>query len=759
MSEAFGNRQDVDEEVALLAKVASALASQVRGGADLVAGDVDKQMIEIRDALGEAKAEDVAPLVEQMTRLAALRSRLGGSQSIPVDPSSPYFAHMRLSDDRGERDILLGSHGFIDREAGVQIVDWRNSPISQIYYRYEQGDEFEEEIAGTMRRGHVLLKRNVSIHGGRLRRIGVPDGNWMSGASGDWKFISRQQTSLEGGAGVAIRVGQATNDQIKKHAALGALAGETQTARKQLPQIAALLDKAQYELISDPHQGLLVIQGGAGSGKTTVALHRMAYLAFENPRKFKPEKMMFVVPSIALQRYTKTLLPSLGVNGAKVHLYSAWARNTRRRVMPDSTYRFREDCPDHIVRQKKHPGIVSLITAYLKQQTEWCNQQIESLQNQPLLLRWHALAHLPLADRLSDLRRELSDVLPKGSSRVVFDTAIRRVLTRVLDVQEDWAEMLSDKTLVATHLPDEKDHDIAGLARRVINQIDAMEEADDAEASKETIEAAGFDPEDDTILLAIAQRKWRDLQTPNGKSLAYAHIAVDEAQDRTALDISVLHGVAKPNKAGLRSVTLAGDTAQQVVFDNAFDGWEGMVESLQSGAAFRELEVPYRSTVEIMSFANRLLHEPLPDVGSGRHGKPVAHFPMDNDGEVVAYLATELRDLIRREPNASIAVLTRHSEIADMYYQGLRRAEIPKLRRPVNGEFIFEPGIDVSTIGEVKGLEFDYVVLVRVNAGEYPNDKRAGHLLHVGATRAAHQLWMFSSGKTPELVERALSLE
>src|SRR5439155_10275491 len=126
--------------VDVVARLAGAAESpEVPAG---VAHDYDRELVELRDAIGEAKPEDLAPLVEQMARLQAIASRRGRSRTLPVDPMSPYFAHMRLGQDGRERDILLGKRGFVAQ--GVPIVDWRNAPVSRIYYRYEEGDDYEE---------------------------------------------------------------------------------------------------------------------------------------------------------------------------------------------------------------------------------------------------------------------------------------------------------------------------------------------------------------------------------------------------------------------------------------------------------------------------------------------------------------------------------------------------------------------------------------------------------------------------------------
>src|SRR5690606_23233461 len=127
-----------------------------------------------------------------------------------------------------------------------------------------------------------------------------------------------------------------------------------------------------------------------------------------------------------------------------------------------------------------------------------------------------------------------------------------------------------------------------------------------------------------------------------------------------------------------------------------------------------------------------------------RSGEPVELHAFGDVGEAVAFLADALRGLAGREPSASVAVIARHPEQAATYYAGLSHAEVPALRRVRNHDFGFTPGIDVTDVTQVKGLEFDYVILVEVNASSYPDTVESRHLLHIGATRAAHQLWLVS---------------
>jgi DNA helicase II / ATP-dependent DNA helicase PcrA len=138
-----------------------------------------------------------------------------------------------------------------------------------------------------------------------------------------------------------------------------------------------------------------------------------------------------------------------------------------------------------------------------------------------------------------------------------------------------------------------------------------------------------------------------------------------------------------------------------------------------------------------------------------RPGAPVELHELGGIGEAVALLADALRGLAGREPTASVAVVARHPEQADVYFEGLTRAEVPNLRRVRRSEFRFEPGVDVTDVSQVKGLEFDYVVMVDVNAAIYPDTVEARHLLHIGVTRAAHQLWLVATAEPSPLLPPA----
>ena len=766
----------IAEEERLFGQVSArvAMGDEDEGRPTIGASDLDQDLLSLRDQISEARAEDLPPLVEQMTRLAALKARLGGGRSLPVDKTSPYFAPQRLREGGKSRDVMVGKRGFIDRQSNVQIVDWRNAPVSRIYYRYEEGDDYEEEIAGRRVEGVVEARRNVSISKGNLRRIGTPQGTYLKSASGAWvEAVGQIAPVLHGGMGKAARPVAAPGQKGK----LGIHHGVAR-ADKSLPEIAALIDKEQFELITQPSSGIVVIQGGAGSGKTTVALHRVAYLNFQDPRRFKAQNTLFVVPSQALVRYVAGVLPALGVSGVPVVTYTGWARTTRMRCFPDSPTRYNVEPPEQVSRVKKHPAMLKLLERWVESQAEQIGTELAAI-SADALARWNEKVKRPLVPRLAALASWTKKTEMEPQVRVALEGFARRWKKRADDCVLDWAELLTDPTTLKAGFAgtDVSDRDVERLVAWVRRQLAKPQASPVDEEGKPILDSEGqavgpddddpagrFDDEDDPLLLRLCQLKRGGLMPSGGEELFYEHVAIDEAQDRSALEVKVLvEAVRAPHDdPEQRSVTIAGDTAQRLVFDNNFRGWAELV-TLISGhpdraALVRPLKLSYRSTAEVMLLAREILGPELaPDEPlAARPGEPVELHEFSDLGEAVAFLGDALRNLMAREPTASCCVISRHAEQADAYFDGLRRAEVPALRRVRRDEFNFQPGVDVTDVAHVKGLEFDYVVMVDVNQASYPDVHWARHLLHIGVTRAAHQLWLVSTGEPSSLVPKAL---
>jgi len=688
----------VREELSLLEEVLRALAEAVPENGSAEASLV-QELERVRALLvsGEEQKDQLA-LLEQWDRGSALLRQLRASRAAPrVEPSTPYFAHLRLREAGRERDVFLGRATCIRR--GVRIVDWRNAPISRLFYRYQQGEAYEEELAGRTVAGEIAARRTVSIRAGALERVDAPEGSWVSGGpGGSWSRVDAQSARLAGGEGAALRAYGAA--QARGRRLGGDAHGQAQRADKRLPDVAGLLDPEQFDLISRPGPGCLVVRGSAGSGKTTVALHRIAYLAYGDPRIDSPRTLVLTL-SPALRDYVSHVLPGLGVGHVRVQTFPEWAAGLRRRLFPALPAAERSDTPDYVRRLKLHPDIGAALEA--------------------------------------QVRRVAG---PAGAAQAL----------------DDWASVLTQTALLESTLgPGGKlspgELRAASEWCRTRNEELFAFLAGDAEVPSE------LDAEDDALLLRAWQLRVGPLPAAGsgaGEPLRYAHVAIDEAQDFAPLELRVVIGcLSEP-----ASLTLAGDTQQQLAEHAGSGSWEARVRALGIPAAeISTLRVTYRSTREIMAFAQGVLgplREDEAPPAATRSGPAVESFGFTDPGACVAFLGDALRRLSAAEPLASVAVLAPSRAASAVYHEGLERGEVPRLRRAEGGRFSFAPGVEVAEIEHARGLEFDYAVLVDVSPSSFPDTPAGRRLLHVGSTRAIHQLWLTHAGPASPLLDQAL---
>ncbi|MFZ1865494.1 MAG: ATP-binding domain-containing protein [Polyangiales bacterium] len=739
--------------------------------------DYDAELIALRDQIREARLEDIPPLVEEMERLQQVAQRRAKVVEGTVDPMSPYFGRMVLEEDDRKREILIGRSTFLDPKTGVRIVDWRDAPVSRVYYRYEEGDDYDEIFGDREVEGEVVVRRNLSITTGKLRRIGSPQGTFRRSREGSWRRVADQATKLSGGQGMAMRP-----ESYHRPGTLG-IGDEDMREDKHLSEITALIDPRQFDLISKPTSGLVVIQGGAGSGKTTIGLHRLAYLAFQDPQRFRSDQMLVIVFNDALVRYISRVLPALGVEDVPVQTFQEWAEQQRRRHLPKLTTRYVEDTPTYVVRMKKHPAMLRAIDRYVAELSERAEAEIvaetKKTEGGARVARvWHGSAAQPLGVRLELLLQWLQAREGEAES-VALGTrhAVRRICerwsARARDVVTAWADLITDSQRLTDAfarwgqdaLSDKElewAHAWCGRhsTRALLAYEDSLEEDEETQQAELGVdgaqeeEPAALDREDDALLLRLHQALCSPLFA-RGAMLAYEHIFVDEAQDMSPVELAVVLDTATAQQ----SVTLAGDIAQKLHLDNGFTDWRHVLEQLKlDHIQIEPLKLSYRSTHEILEFATDVLG-PLRNEVSGeatRYGAPVELFQFGGSGEAVGFLSEALRKLVSSEPLSSIAVIARYPEQADLYYTGLRHGEVPNLRRVAYQDFLFRPGVDVTDVRQVKGLEFDYVVIVDCNSSTFPVDDEARHLLHIAATRAAHQLWVFSTGRPSLLLPEGL---
>lgn len=739
--------------------------------------DYDIDLISLRDQIAEARLEDVAPLVAQMERLQQIAARRAEVVDGQIDIGSPYFGRIVLLESERKREVLIGRSTFLDPRTGVQIVDWRDAPVSRVYYRYDEGDDYDEVFGGRLVEGEVLTRRSLAISASELRRVAASQGTFLRRKGDQWVRLG-DGSQLHGGQGSAPRP-----SSYKPVGKLGIEHDGAAREDKYLPEIAALIDSRQFELITKPSSGLIVIQGGAGSGKTTIGLHRLAFLAFHDPQRFRPDRMLIVVFNHALARYIAFVLPALGVPGISVTTFHDWARKLRRGHVPKLPSSYTDDTPDVVMRLKKHPAWLRIIDDQVQLLEAGVAMRLGDMapdESEAMLVGFRPGGGLALAERARQWLAWLSDLASVSPAARHLAEREARLLVERANVIGMWSELLTDKPLLLEqferYAPGEFTTGQIDSAHRwctarctaILAELDEREEQRAEQAAGEEQEqdemaygidgreertSTSLDWEDDALILRMHQRLQGALR--RGKdALAYEHVFVDEAQDLSPLELALVLGTARSD-----SVTLAGDVAQRLLLDNGFSSWKSVLDLLGlDHVKVEPLRVSYRSTQEILEFSNHALgHLQNEEPGRAtRQGMPVELFRFAHTGEAVGFLANSLRALCASEPLASIAVIARSPEQAAEYAEGLRHAEVPNLRLIAEQDFPFKAGVDVTDIRQVKGLEFDYVVLVEVTAGSYPDDDESRHLLHIGASRAAHQLWVMTSDYPSPLLPKEL---
>ncbi len=743
----------VAEENALLDHVGKHLR---RGQSQVLSSaNYDEELISLRDAIAEARPEDIPPLVEQMTRVQSLAAQRGLGDEIPVDPKSPYFGHLRLNEDENTRDVLLGKHTYLSQEEDIRIVDWRNAPVSRMYYSYDEEDDYEEVFGGRMRRGTVSARRSVTIIDSELRRVSSQQGLFVQ-RKGHWVELDSKTSSLAGGQGTSIRAEGLSPVRGK----LGVDADGSDRKDKHLPEIAALLDKNQFDLISSSAAGLVVVQGGAGSGKTTVGLHRIAYLAYQEPQRFRSHRILVVVFNEGLAAYISQVLPALGVHGVRVTTFKEWASFQRRKHVQGLPTLHSDETPLVVSRLKKHPAMLGILNEIIDRQDEQLTERLfDTVAGTPDEARvqtaWNVLQRYPLDARRIRMMRWLDGGVRIGRDRgkgihqrtvAAGVSALNRLERQASDVITDWADLFTDREALSQafemHAPGEfSDSELEMVHNWCVDIYKGLDKG-----SKD--DPPVIDQEDEAILLRLYQLKRGWLKIRSSR-LIYNHIMIDETQDFSPLEVAVLMETIQKGQP----ITFAGDTAQKIVRDSGFVSWNELLGDLGlSGSRIAPLKIAYRSTIEIMRLSRDILG---PYAGepqqAHRHGAEVELHCFSDPGQAVGFLGSALRELAIREPRSNVAVITRYPSQAKTYYDGLKKSEIPGLKLVADEDFSFKPGVEVTDVYQVKGLEFDYVILAEVNAESYPDTEESRHLLHVGSTRAAHQLWLFTTG-TPSSV-------
>ena len=689
---------------------------------------ISQSIEHLKEEIKVGKADDLPALYYQLEQQYNLAQKFSKPIDIP-DLSAPYFAHMKLKSKDKIRDIFLGHCAFIPANKEYRIVDWRNAPIAQVYYNFTEGEEFEIDLPNVTLEGIVLEKNILTIQRGKLVRIDRFGKSYYCKEVG-WSRLTERRAKLSGGEGKAFR-------ELKLGVGL---------TDYESPDVISLLDKDQFKILNNDQLKSVILMGGAGSGKTTVALHRMAKLCYKN--NYRQNSVIVMVPQRGLVRLSRNILSSIGLPRVKVTTSSNWFKNQACRLMKGLPHKITDCTPFSVSFLKRHNNVEILLETWVKRKNEEILNFLKKKIGYKIEELWNTFKKVPLVPKLRILKdhKDLTSV-----ESIIVDDFIKE-LNNYNTIRE---EIFKDEKLLSSMLF--KDQitlkNIKDTVRHTITQF--KEEMGDKEFRNDTLDGMNVDystsseiigtvDEDDyAFLLLVARYLNGDITTDKGYVRKYNHIVLDEAQELSSVDLKVLSSIRLTEKS---SYTVAGDSSQRIDETVHFTGWKNVWKKLEvDEGEIKELMISYRSSQEIMDFAYDVLGPLAPPTTPTctKKGYPVLKTLVPYDAHIMITLNEALEELLVREPKASIALILNKQENALSYYNSFKN--LVKIRLVENSEFTFKPGIDVTTVDQIKGLEFDYVIIPDADINNYPVHDIQRRRMHLASTRAIHQLWVLAS--------------
>ncbi|EYF02966.1 ATP-binding domain-containing protein [Chondromyces apiculatus] len=733
------------ERLAVAARDAARAAQRRLEGAGC-GKSVRAALASLRDDYEAAGEEDRPGVLAQMHEVAAREDIR--REAPPGDLDAPYFAHMRVRTGGRVRDVLLGTRPLLDAGRGVTVVDHRRAPIAEVFFTCAPGDEYEIEVDGRSVEGVLERRHIVTFARGALAAVSVPGGALERSDDG-WRF--------EPGALVPTLT----------RASGQPLAAELPSRGEGGPRLASLLDAAQTALLRRAPDEPLLVLGAAGCGKTTVALHRVAAICRAAPDRFDPARVLVVVPEPGLLHLARRMLADLSMEQVLVQTFDDWIRGEARRLFPWLPPREAEEAPFGIRRVKRHPALTVAIDALIEESTREIASRLDRL------LAGHGRIRAAIEARTETILDErlrlagevlLAEAAPKRKR--LLEGALREERRKLERVRGDLRRLVGDRALLdqaarvaGGDLPPLVLQQLTDHTRRQLDDpsevryahvdADRLITLDGRSLDDGTPDATAgtVDVEDYAILLELLYRKTGRTSTRAGALSRYAHLVLDEAQEFAPIELRALGRALAGGSA-----TVAGDAAQRIDRTSHFASWDAVVGELGVEVAPAHLETSYRCPRPLVEMAHLVLGPDAPPSmpRAAREGPPVLLSMLPDEGHAAVVITEALRDLAAREPRASVAVIAHDAATARAVHEVIIRA-LPA-RLVLDGSFTFAPGVEVTEITQVKGLEFDLVIVPDADAASYPDTPAHRRMLHVALTRASHQAWIVAPGAPSPLV-------
>lgn len=737
------HRRLIEEEEATLALVGRVLFESSRR--ELYDGFA-AEMREIHAALPTAGKEEYPHL---LARFDLLKRQVGAAEKTELpDRGTPYFARMVLEEDGVRHDVLLGHRAWMDIDHKLIIVDWKKTPLAEVFYTCGEGDRYSVALPGDrVRRGILRERRLLTISGGELVAITSGPTTLRKDETGTWH------------AGTPVKSGPDA-------AGLPGVPEWRPWPRLPGASISAYLDKEQYRMLQTGGGPTMVIRGGAGSGKTTVLIHRLAAaLAADNA----PDEHLLLVPEEGIAGSAEDLLKLLGARGVRVRTFAAWTAALCRRLTRGLPESVRHDAPWAVARFKRHPALLPVLQKLARRRRDEFLERLFALKQigpelhralgptPPATLKealtrartaWRR--HLEQHPELSTLRSKLDRFFAAEEAALYDLNADRRELFLSRELLEE-AVAASGRELAADTVREllartalqfalSTEEQFRGLYPQGLEQFRTLDGATiDAGTPGEL--AGTMDREDAAPLLLLLEAKG-GLPTDD-RFRRCRHLYLDEAQEFSRLELALIRRTMTRETR----LSVSGDFTQLMRPVEAGQDWDSLLAALDRKSAARgTLRINYRSSRQVAAFSLAVLGELAgEDVPAPRRdGEPVLYSRFADAAARGRVLREGLVALRRTSPGASVAVLTTEPRQAEELFNEI--AGIPGTELVLHGAWSRETSILVTTVDRVKGLEFDLVVLPCVDPESFPATTLARRQLHVAASRAMQQLWTGTLG-------------
>jgi len=592
---------------------------------------------------------------------------------------SPYFAAItfRYDGEDEEETYYIGIGNFSASKAEPPLVcDWR-APISGLFYDYDIGRASFKAPVGEIS-GDLTRKFQYKIKNGKLLYVIDSD--------------------------IVIN-----DDILQKELSLNASA--------RLKSIVSTIQKEQNAIIRNEKDKILVIQGSAGSGKTSVALHRVAYLLYHHRKQLSANQVLILSPNPVFSEYISHILPELGEENILEMTLDLYAyRELKTYGDTEDRYVYLEkllSLPENEAREYQRRVAEKQSKEYVRELDEF----VRSLED--TLVKFRDFSY----KRIEKSADEIRAMFYKGCGNVPLLERFRAVAEFIIDEEE---------TL--------RDKDMDVLEREiVIEKLERMYETRDffrlynrflAESGREELVAESVIPYEDVYALLYLKQLLHGSDKHNG----IKHLIVDEMQDYSYIQYLLL------SKMFSCSMTILGDREQQAAPGKS-DAQNLCKEVFGEQAKLLTLKKSYRSTSEIMRFANRIVGIEGEEAFE-RHGREPGWVKSATEKEMQERIAERLLEE-QKAGFDTTAVLTTTAEQAERLYMALKdKLQVSLLTSDSNK---MEKGIVITTFYLAKGLEFDSVHVAYATEEEKLSEYQR-QILYIASTRALHELTLYVIG-------------